>query len=262
VSAAAAYSASAAAWALGPARIYDGLAAQVVARAGDLRNAVVLDVGSGTGAAAVASGRAGARRTVSVDSALGMLRFDAARRGPAVGGNALSLPFAAGSFDVSIAAFALNHLTDPAGALAEMARVTAPAGVLVASAYAATDAHPVKAAVQSALRDRGWSAEPWYMEVRDHALPLLATVEGARAVAAAAGVRATVEVLEIPFPDLTPADLVAWRLGMAHHAPFVAALGDDARAALLADVLARLGEDVPTLVRSIVVLAARVPTAR
>ena len=43
----------------------------------------------------------------------GMLAHDAGRRPPAVAGDALALPFAAGAFDAAVAAFSLNHLSRP-----------------------------------------------------------------------------------------------------------------------------------------------------
>jgi hypothetical protein len=127
--------------------------------------------------------------------------------------------------------------------------------VLVA-AYAEDDDHPVKVAVEGALRARGWELEAWYAAVKAEAVPRLATVHRFAAAANAAGLSSDVVTARVPFPDLEAADLVAWRLGMAHHAPFVAGLGPAEQEALLADSLDRLGPDVPPLERSIIVLSA------
>jgi SAM-dependent methyltransferase len=253
---AAAYSATGAAWQLGPALIYDRLAEVVVGRSPrPLHGCSVLDIGAGTGAAGRAAARAGARSTVAVDAALGMLLVDAGRRPPAVAGDALRLPFAAGSFDASVAAFSLNHLPEPAAGLRETARVTRIGGAIVAASHSADDSHPVKAAVEAALTTRGWAGEAWYAQLRDRTTPKLATVEGCRAVADAAGLDAEVEAVRVPFPDLGPRELVAWRLGMAQHAPFLAGLAsDDERAAVVRDAIERLGDDPPPLERSILVL--------
>ncbi|HEV8625639.1 MAG TPA: hypothetical protein VG034_14355, partial [Acidimicrobiia bacterium] len=68
---------------------------------------------------------------------------------------------------------------------------------------------------------------------------------------------AEVEPARVPFPDLDAPALIAWRLGLAQHAPFVAALPTDAdRAALADDAAARLGDAWPPLERSIVILRA------
>jgi SAM-dependent methyltransferase len=219
----------------------------------------VLDLGAGTGAASRAALAAGAASVVAVDTAFGMLAHDAAGRPPAAVGDALRLPLAAISVDVAVAAFSLNHLTDPAAGLREMARVTRAGGALVAGSYAADDTHLVKGVVESTLRAHGWEQEPWYGAIRTEAVPLLATVEGCAAAAVAAGLDATCESVQVPFPDLDAHDLVAWRLGMANHAPFVAGLGLHERAAVVAEAVAALGQPVAPLVRSIIVMSAVMP---
>jgi SAM-dependent methyltransferase len=253
---AAAYSTTGAAWQHGPGRIYDRLAEVLVARAPvPLEGGRVLDVGAGTGAATRAALAAGAAGVVAVDAAVGMLAHDAGRRPPAIAADARALPFAASTFDAAVAAFSLNHLTDPATGLREMARVTRPGGSLLVSAYADDDTHPVKGAVEAALTARGWEPEPWYGALKFEAAPLLATVEGCAAVVAAAGLEATVEPLRVPFSELAADELVAWRLGLAQHAPFVARLAPADQAAVAADALARLGP-APPLTRSILVISA------
>lgn len=255
---AAAYSATGSAWERGPARIYDRLAEVVVAA---LPAAVVggsaLDLGAGTGAATRALQAAGAARVVAVDAAVGMLAHDAGRRPPAVAGDALALPFAVGVFDATVAAFSLNHLADPAAGLREAARVTRPGGALAASAYAYDDDHPVKQAVVAALTARGWTPEPWYRALQVDAAPKLATVAAARAAAEAAGLDAEVEAARVPFPDLDATALIAWRLGLAQHAPFFDGLSGQAdREAVVEDAAAHLGDSWPPLERSIIILRA------
>jgi SAM-dependent methyltransferase len=264
----AAYSATGAAWARGPERVYLRLAEALVGCSPvPLTGRVVADVGAGTGAAGRAAVLAGARSVVAVDAAVGMLRFEADVRPPAVAGDARSLPFASGSFDGAVAAFSLNHLRDPAAGLREMARIVRPSGPVLASAYAADDTHPVKPAVEGALVAAGWSPPDWYDELRREITPQLATragCEAALAAAAAGGAcfaagSSSVRELRVPFPELSADQLVAWRLGMAQHAPFVAGLSAAALAAVVDDALARLGPSPPTLVRSVLVIAAVTP---
>lgn len=255
-----AYSTTAGEWQRGPGPIYDRLAEVVVSRSPvPLRGRAVLDVGAGTGAASRAALAAGATRVIALDAAIGMLAHDAVRRPPAVVGDARALPFARWSFDAAVAAFSLNHLADPAAGLREMARVTRSGEALVAAAYAVDDTHPVKSAVEAALAARGWSPEPWYTSLRTEAAPMLATPEGCAAAAAAAGLDARVEAVRVPFLDLDVDDLVAWRLGLAQHAPFVARLPAEERQAVASEAAARLGDTLAPLERSILVLSALSP---
>ena len=255
-----AYSATGAAWQQGPGRIYDRLAEVLVARCPGLRaGTLVLDLGAGTGAASRAASALGAR-VVAVDVSEGMLAADARDRPPAAVGDASLLPFRSGAFDAVVAAFSLNHVPDPVGALGEAGRVLRAGGAVVASAYAEDDTHPVKAAAEAAAAAAGWTQADWYEDVRAHAVPLLATVERARAVVDQTDlVDAAVEHVRVPFPGLSAADLVAWRLGMAQMAPFVATLAPGDRQAVVDDAVARLGDDVPPLVRSIILVVGSAP---
>lgn len=250
-----AYSATGAAWRDGPERVYQRLAdALVEASPVSLAGEVVLDVGAGTGAASHSIRRAGGR-PLALDVADGMLRVDQDERPPAAVADARHLPIASGSCAAAVAAFCFTHLPDPQYALSEAARVVRPGGVVLASAYAADDAHPVKAAVDTAVTELGWSPEPWTDEVRAPSTQF-ATPERALAVAADAGLEATAEALAVPFPDLRPVDLVAWRLGMAQVAPFVASLPDWARVRAENRALQLLGPEPELLVRRIIVLTA------
>ncbi|HVE62267.1 MAG TPA: class I SAM-dependent methyltransferase [Mycobacteriales bacterium] len=253
----AAYNATGRAWQVGAGPVYDRLADVVVGQCPvPLAGARVLDLGAGTGAAWRAARRRGAN-VVAVDIAVGMLTA-AARRPPSVAGDAVALPFLPGSFDAVIAAFSLNHLARPVAGLREAVRVLAAGGGLVVSAYSADDHHPVKAATDAAAAARGWRPEPWYLALRERAVPRLATVERAGQVAAEAGLDgADLRTVRVSFPELGARDLVAWRLGMAQLAPFVAGLPRQARAALVRDALGRLGPEPPVLVRSLVVLRWR-----
>jgi SAM-dependent methyltransferase len=256
---AAAYTAAGEGWQAGPGRIYDRLAVALVDRCpGGVADRTVLDVGAGTGAASRASLLAGARSVIALDLAVGMLLHDGAHRPPAVAGDSVALPVRDGAFGAVVAAFSLNHLTDPSAGLVEAARALAPGGGLVAGSYAADDTHPVKEAVTAAAVARGWAPDAWYETVRAEALPRLASVEGAaRDAAVLPG--AVVGELRVAFPDMTAPDLVAWRLGMAQLAGFVARLAPADRADLEADALARLGPAPPPLVRSCITIAWRRP---
>ena len=255
----AAYDATGAAWQQGPGRIYDRLAATVVDRCPALdATSVVLDLGAGAGAATLAI-RQRCAHVVALDASFGMLA-SGCRDAMACAGDARSLPFTDGVFTAVVAAFSLNHLATPDVALREAARVSRPGGTIVVSAYASDDDHPVKHAVDEVARSAGWTAPAWYGELRRDAMPQLSTVDRAVAIACRAGLAdANAEVVRVAFPELTARDLVAWRLGMAHLAPFLNALEPHQRAGLWREAQDRT-TGMPLLVRSIIVLTARAGT--
>jgi ubiquinone/menaquinone biosynthesis C-methylase UbiE len=255
---AAAYDAAAAAWSAAPARIYGRLADRALACSPvPLRGRLVLDVGTGTGVAADALAAAGAT-AVATDLSFGMLSLDRKARPPAAQADVLHLPFARAAFGGVMASFVLNHLDDPASALIEAARVTAPGGVVIASAYADDDAHPVRGALQHALIESGWSPEPWYAHVRTVTIPNMATAAACEVVLAAAGLVGEVTHLRVAFPELDPDDLLDWRFGMAQYAAHLRTLDRDAIAAIRGRARDALGDQPPVLERSILVIAAAV----
>jgi ubiquinone/menaquinone biosynthesis C-methylase UbiE len=113
-------------------------------RLGALSGMDLLDVAAGTGRWMSYSAAQGAR-TLGIDLSLQMLQVAATKEGISgrlVLGDASSLPFRSGSFDLAICSFALSYLACPALPLAEMARV--------ARRVVISDMHP--AAAQS-----GWN---------------------------------------------------------------------------------------------------------
>jgi SAM-dependent methyltransferase len=112
----------------------------VVARAAPRDGEHVVDVGCGTGNAALLAAERGARVT-GVDPAQRLLDVAAAeaaeRRLNAtfVLGEAASVPLSDGSADAVISVFGSIFAPDPQAAAAEMARITAPDGRIVQSAW-------------------------------------------------------------------------------------------------------------------------------
>ena len=218
----ASYDAAAGGWASGPGPMYTRLAEALIAAAPvPLAGRRVLDLGAGTGAAGRAALAAGAGQVVAADLAVGMLRA----AGPAlhpVAADAAALPFRAGSFDLVAAAFCLNHLPDPAAALAEARRVGA---ALAASTFAPGWTHPAKDAVDAALRPFGYREPAWHACVSLDADRLAGRAE------AAGFSQVRVRTITVPAGLVTAAELAAWRLGLAQFAPFLDGLDAPARAA-------------------------------
>src|SRR5438876_2180890 len=89
-----------------------------------------LDVGTGAGTLALALAPL-VREVVGVDvvpELLDRARKDAPANVTFVEGDATQLPFETGSFDLSCTRRTLHHIAHPEPAIAELARVTAPAG--------------------------------------------------------------------------------------------------------------------------------------
>jgi len=102
---------------------------QVLERLHPLHGTRLLDAGCGSGLFAELAARGGADVT-GLDAAPGLVEY-ARRRRPAAGyvvGDLERLPFGDGAFDVVTAFNSVLYAADPRRALAEIARVTAPAG--------------------------------------------------------------------------------------------------------------------------------------
>lgn len=90
----------------------------------------ILDLAAGTGVSTVELTKDGGY-AVAADISLGMLRAGRHRDVPMVAADALALPFQDARFDAVTIAFGLRNVSNPDGALGELARVTKPGGRLV-----------------------------------------------------------------------------------------------------------------------------------
>jgi SAM-dependent methyltransferase len=247
-----AYDRSAGAWASGPEQVYTRLAETLVDAAPvPMHSARVLDLGAGTGVASRAASAAGAAQVVAVDNAIGMLRRSGSMR--PVLADACALPFSADSFDLVVAALSLGHVADPIRALKETRRV---GGALLVSAFEADWIHPAKAAVDVALAPFGFRPPPWYLALKRDTEPQVDDPANLWALVRSAGYRhVSACTVQVAVGLDTPAQLAAWRLGMAHVAPFMQSLPASARAAAQHAVESTL-VGAPPLVIPLVVLAA------
>ncbi len=117
----------------------------VVERAGVASGDIVVDVGCGTGNAALAAARRGARVT-GVDPAQRLLEV-AHRRAREDGldvrfveGDAAALPLADDAFDAAISVFAVIFCPDGPGAVRELVRVVRPGGRIAVTTWRPTGA--------------------------------------------------------------------------------------------------------------------------
>jgi ubiquinone/menaquinone biosynthesis C-methylase UbiE len=112
--------------------LLDELEADFVERFG--ANGDVLEVGCGTGLL-LDRIRQYARSATGIDLSPGMLDKARARGLDVIQGSATALPFGDDSFDVTCSFKVLAHIPEVGLALAEMARVTRPGGVIIAEFY-------------------------------------------------------------------------------------------------------------------------------
>lgn len=221
-----AYDGAAEAWVDGPASVYARLGEAMLDHSPvPLAGSAVLDVGAGTAVVAVAALRRNARRVVASDVSREML----SRREPgipAVLADASRLPFADRSFDLVAAGFCLSHLDDPGAALAEWRRV---ADTVVASAFAPGPPHAAKVAVDAAMEPLGFVAPEWYARMKETSdrIESRAALDALLGAAGFASVR--VSELSVDTGLDSPDDVVRWRFGMAHLAPWVAGLSERRR---------------------------------
>jgi ubiquinone/menaquinone biosynthesis C-methylase UbiE len=112
--------------------LIDDLEVELVERYGAGRD--VLECGCGTGLL-LERFAAFARHAAGIDLSPGMLERARGRGLDVREASVTALPFADASFDVACSFKVLAHVHDVAGALAEMARVTRPGGVVIAEFY-------------------------------------------------------------------------------------------------------------------------------
>ena len=131
-----------------------------------------------------------------------------------------------GSFDLVAAGFCLSHLDDPAAALGEWRRV---AGAVVASAFAPGPPHPAKVAVDAAAEGLGFVAPRWYARMKEtsEAIEDAAALQALLRAAGFGSVRVSQRTVDTGLDS--PDDVVRWRFGMAHLAPWVAGLTEQQR---------------------------------
>ncbi len=248
-----AYDGAAVAWSAGPDRVFGALAAALLATGPTWEGRRVLDIGAGSGTATrllVASGA----RVVPLDASREMLRTIADPVTPVVG-DALALPVRSASFDAAVLGFVLNHLHHPDRALREAARVVRPGGWLLASTWASCHSHPVRELVQQGLAARGWQAPRWYVDLKDTTTRLTDTTAGLLAAAEGAGLAHAEVRQESVTVHASPSDLVGWRLGLPHTAPFVAALHPVERRRLMEELTTAVAEQPPLVCRLVLLRA-------
>jgi len=165
-------------------------AQRLIELAAPLSGEHLLDLATGTGNAALAAARHGARVT-GVDTATRLLevaRSRAAAEGLAVefiSGDALQPPVPAGSFDLAVSSFGITFTADPERALAAIARALRPGGRALLTAWLPEGPiHDDLAVFGEALVEAtGRSAPERFAWHEPHAVAGLAAAHGAEVLA-------------------------------------------------------------------------------
>jgi ubiquinone/menaquinone biosynthesis C-methylase UbiE len=164
--------------------VYRPIAAHLVARhPGPLAGRRVLDAGAGTGVASDALAAGGAR-SIGIDLSFDMLRCYAH---PSAVGDLCALPLASRSVDDVVAAFVLNHFTDPRPGFAELMRVTRSGGAFLACVYSASNRSAVRDRVDQLAIESGWRVPDWYVDIKAAAIPVLGNAAAMETAARGAG---------------------------------------------------------------------------
>jgi SAM-dependent methyltransferase len=251
------YAASGPRWALGAELVYGPIAAALVATTPHrLTGRTVLDAGAGTGAASAALLRCGAT-AVALDLSAAMLGWQAASRPPCAVADIRAIPLRADSVDDAVAAFVLNHLSDPVAGLAELARVTRPGGAILATAFANDSSSAARDRIDAAACAAGWAPPAWYRALKATAAATLGTADAMAAAASAAGLgHVRAEERQVDVGVTQPAQLVRYRLGHPAFAAWLDDIGPARATAFAADAERAIGDSMPPYRPSVVFLSA------
>jgi SAM-dependent methyltransferase len=253
----AAYDGLATQWQKGAANVYGPLATALVAASPvPLRGRLVLDAGSGTGAVARAAAASGAV-VVAAERSLTMVSHQCRQPWPAVAADVLALPFRDGAFDATLAGFLVNHMA-PGLALAELARVVGPGGVVLTSTWAADGPDPVKAAIDQVMACWGWTSPAWYRRMKEEVLPISGSPSRLTEAAKQVGlIDVTASVCRVDLGLRDSAQVVAYRMTLPHTAAWVATLDDTTRNEVTRQAQAAVAGHVAGWRPAMIVLAGR-----
>jgi SAM-dependent methyltransferase len=247
-------------WARGAELVYGPIAAELVASSPHpLTGRIVLDAGAGTGAASAALRRRKAR-TVAVDLSAGMLAWHAASRPPCAVADIRALPVGTGSVDDAVAAFVLNHLTEPGAGLAELARVTRPAGAVLAAVFGNDSHSDARDRIDAAALAAGWQVPDWYRELKTAAAPILGTAAAMAGAARAAGLTAVhAEEREVDVGVSQARPLVRYRLSHPVFAAWLDTIGPYRAHAFALRAEQAVGDEMEPFRPAVVFLRALAP---
>jgi SAM-dependent methyltransferase len=247
-------------WALGAELVYGPIAAELVAMSPHcLASHIVLDAGAGTGAASSALAARHAR-TLALDLSADMLAWNATARPPSAVADIRALPLARDSVDDAMAAFVLNHLTDPVSGLAELTRVTRPGGAVLAAVFSNDSRSEARDRIDATALTAGWTVPGWYVELKTTAAPILGSQQGMASAAREAGLADIhAEERAVDVGVTAPEQLVRYRFGQPIFADWLDAIGTARADAVAAAAAQAIRADMQPYRPVVVFLSALAP---
>jgi SAM-dependent methyltransferase len=189
-----------------------------------------------------------------------MLAWNAASRPPCAVADIRALPLGPRSVDDAIAAFVLNHLTDPDAGLAELARVTRPGGAVLAAVFGNDSHSDARDRIDAAALAAGWQVPNWYREMKTAAAPILGTAIGMAAAARAAGFTAVhAEERQLDVGVTRPGQLIRYRLSSPIFADWLDAIGPHSAREFVARTQEAIGRAMAPFRPAVVFLRALAP---
>lgn len=254
------YAASGPRWALGAELVYRPIAAALVATSPHrLSGRTVLDAGAGTGAASAALRRRMAK-VLAMDLSTAMLTWQAAARPPSAAADIRALPLPRAAVDDCVAAFVLNHLTDPVAGLAELARVTRPGGAVLATVFSNDSRSQARDRIDALAQAAGWQVPGWYTEAKATAVPILGSHAAMAAAARQAGLAGIyTEERPVDVGVTEPGQLLRYRLGHPVFAGWLDEIGPVRAAAFAAATEQAVRDDMQPYRPLVVFLSACAP---
>ncbi len=196
---------------------------------------------------------------IATDFSEDMLRIALSRRPPTAVADMRALPIRSQALDAVFAAFVLNHLDNSHAGLVELRRAVGPGGAVLADVFSSRSRHEARDAIDAVAMAAGWEPPRWYVALKESAAPLLGSA--GRMVQAARD--AGLDVLRVEETEVDigqePEQLVAYRLGQAHLAAFVAGLPRSSRHRLVWKATAAATEVMSPYRPLVVFLVARAP---
>lgn len=199
-------------------------------------------------------------RPIAMDLSFGMLAWDAAARPPGAVADIRALPLAAQSVDDAVAAFVLNHLTDPVAGLAELARVTRPGGAVLATVFSNDSRSQARDRIDALAQAAGWQVPGWYTEAKATAVPILGSHAAMAAAARQAGLAGIyTEERPVDVGVTEPGQLLRYRLGHPVFAGWLDEIGPVRAAAFAAATEQAVRDDMQPYRPLVVFLSACAP---